>query len=145
QPLGIGDTVAGGTVDPAGLVDGLARAAVAAGATLHEGAAVDAITAGPPATLTIGASRVVADHVVLAMNAYTPALVPAGPDFTPRVTLGLCTAPLPPEVHAAIGLGAGLPFYTSDLPYLWGRPTRDGRLILGAGLVSMPARDAEVL
>jgi glycine/D-amino acid oxidase-like deaminating enzyme len=28
-----------------------------------------------------------------------------------------------------------MPFYTTDLPYLWGRVVADGRLILGAGLV----------
>lgn len=140
QPLGIGSTVPGGIVDPGALVDGLGRAAVAAGATLHEGAAVRALDAGPPTTLTVGTTRVVADQVVLAMNAFTPALVPAGDGFSPLLTLGLCTAPLPPAVHAEIGLGAGLPFYTSDLPYLWGRPMRDGSLVLGAGLVPISAR-----
>ena len=27
-----------------------------------------------------------------------------------------------------------MPFYTGDFPYLWGRATRDGRLVIGAGL-----------
>ena len=31
------------------------------------------------------------------------------------------------------------PFYTVDLPYLWGRVTRDGRLIFGAGLATAPS------
>lgn len=141
EPLGIATTVPGGTVDPAALVDGLARAAVAAGATIHEGAAVRGVEAGPPATLTVGATRVVADRVVLALNAFTPALVPAGHGFAATLTLGLCTAPLTAAVHAAIGLGAGLPFYTADLPYLWGRAMPDGRLVLGAGLVPMSPRE----
>jgi glycine/D-amino acid oxidase-like deaminating enzyme len=28
-----------------------------------------------------------------------------------------------------------MPFYTVDLPYLWGRVTAEGRLVFGAGLV----------
>ncbi|MCW5893251.1 MAG: FAD-binding oxidoreductase [bacterium] len=144
QPLGIATTVPGGTVDPAALVDGLARAAVAAGATVCEGARVVGVESGPPVTLALAdATRVVADHLVLALNAFTPALVPAGDGFAALLTLGLCTAPLPARVHDAIGLGAGLPFYTADLPYLWGRPTRDGSLILGAGLVPLSPHDPD--
>jgi glycine/D-amino acid oxidase-like deaminating enzyme len=33
------------------------------------------------------------------------------------------------------GLSAGIPFYTADLPYLWGRTTDDGRVVFGSGLV----------
>lgn len=144
EPLGIEATVAGGTVDPAALVGGLARAAVAAGATVCEGARVLGVDAGAPGALVLGGGRrIVADRIVLAMNAFTPALAPAGAGFASLLTLGLCTAPLPPAVHAEIGLGAGLPFYTSDLPYLWGRATRDGRLILGAGLVSIPPAEPD--
>jgi glycine/D-amino acid oxidase-like deaminating enzyme len=35
----------------------------------------------------------------------------------------------------AIGLAGGNPFYTVDLPYLWGLCRRDGSVIFGAGLV----------
>jgi glycine/D-amino acid oxidase-like deaminating enzyme len=35
----------------------------------------------------------------------------------------------------AIGLAGGNPFYTVDLPYLWGRCRRDGSVVFGAGLV----------
>ncbi len=33
-----------------------------------------------------------------------------------------------------IGLAGGIPFYTIDTPYLWGRLVGDGRIIFGAGL-----------
>jgi glycine/D-amino acid oxidase-like deaminating enzyme len=34
-----------------------------------------------------------------------------------------------------MGLADRTPFYTADLPYLWGRVVADGRLVFGAGLV----------
>ena len=35
----------------------------------------------------------------------------------------------------------GRPFYTVDLPYLWGRPLPDGGLLLGSGLVGARPRE----
>jgi glycine/D-amino acid oxidase-like deaminating enzyme len=35
---------------------------------------------------------------------------------------------------AATGLDKNMPFYTVDLPYLWGRPLEDGRIVFGSGL-----------
>jgi glycine/D-amino acid oxidase-like deaminating enzyme len=34
-----------------------------------------------------------------------------------------------------MGWGTRTPFYTLDLPYLWGRVTAEGRLVIGAGLI----------
>jgi glycine/D-amino acid oxidase-like deaminating enzyme len=45
------------------------------------------------------------------------------------------TEPLDNDTREAIGLSAGVPFYTADLPYLWGRSVDDGRAIFGSGLV----------
>jgi gamma-glutamylputrescine oxidase len=133
--LCVGDTVPGGTVDPGALVGGLARAATAAGATLHEDAAVDAVEAGRPVQVHGPRGTVVADQVVLALNAYTPALLDLPVRLDAALTLGVCTTPLDPAAIAALGLAGGRPFYTLDLPYLWGRTLADGRLLLGAGLV----------
>ena len=63
-----------GHLHPLAYALGLARAATAAGAALHEGAEVHAIDrgaqAGGPVTVRSGQGRVVADHVILACNGY---------------------------------------------------------------------------
>jgi gamma-glutamylputrescine oxidase len=139
--LATAGTVAGGTVDPGALVAGLARAAVAAGAALHERSAVRAVEPGRPVRLRTDAGCVVANHVVVALNAYTATLLSLPVRFETALTLAVCTEPLDPAATAALGLTDGVPFYTLDLPYLWGRTLRDGRLVLGAGLVAAPDDD----
>jgi gamma-glutamylputrescine oxidase len=133
--LCVADTVPGGTIDPGALVAGLGRAAVGAGATLHEHAAVHLLEPGAPARVQTARGTVLADHVVVALNAYTGTLLDLPVRFDAALTLGVCTTPLEPAAVAALGLTDGVPFYTLDLPYLWGRTMRDGRLVLGAGLV----------
>jgi len=122
----------GGALDPGKLVAGLARAALRTGAVVHQHAPVTAIEPGPPARLRVGERSISAERVVLAVNAFLPRFL-AGAGIRPALTLALATAPLAPDALAAIELGA-TPFYTADLPYLWGRATRDGRLVIGAGL-----------
>jgi glycine/D-amino acid oxidase-like deaminating enzyme len=129
--LCIDGTEAGGTVDPGALVGGLARAAVSAGATLHEHTAVARVERDG---VVLAHRTLSADHVILAVNAYTPALGALPVRMTPALTLALATAPLDDAALAALGLDPRMPFYTTDLPYLWGRVTADGRLVVGAGL-----------
>jgi hypothetical protein len=136
--LAIARTVPGGAVDPGALVAGLARAASAAGATIHPRCPVTRLEPGPPAVLRVGERSLVADHVVLALSAYTTELVTLPVEVHSALTLALATAPLDERTLDAIGLGGRMPFYTADLPYLWGRVTPDGRLIAGAGLVFPP-------
>jgi len=130
--------VPGGTVDPVALLQGLARAAVAAGATIHEHHAVTAIAPGRPSTLGVSGRTLTAEHVVLALNAYTPTLYESPKAIRAALTFALGTAPLPDAVIADLGLADGRPFYTADTPYLWGRTLSDGRLVLGAGLTFDP-------
>lgn len=73
----------GGLVDPgAGHLHplnyclGLARAAEAAGATIHEGTAVTGIEQGPKVRLTTPQGTVEAEHAILGANAYLENLVP---------------------------------------------------------------------
>jgi gamma-glutamylputrescine oxidase len=132
--LVIQETVPGGTLDPGKLLDGLARAALQGGATLHEYAPVTHLSGKAPIRLRIGDNEVRADHVVLGLNAYTPSLLPVGEDFHPALTLALCTKPLAPGTLEAIGLADRRPFYTVDMPFLWGRPLGKDRLIFGGGL-----------
>src|SRR4030095_14584075 len=78
---------------------------------------------------------------LFAIDAVPPALL-ARSDVRSALTLALATEPLPLPLLAEIGLGA-TPFYTTDLPYLWGRATWGGRLRIGAGLAFDPAGDLE--
>jgi gamma-glutamylputrescine oxidase len=143
--LCIEETVAGGTIDPGALVAGLARAAIRAGATLHEQAAVHGIEPGQPLRLRVGNGSLLANRALVALNAYTTTLLAIPVRLTPALTLAVCTDTLEPAAIAALGLSGGSPFYTLDLPYLWGRMTRDGRLVLGAGLVMNDDRDVAAL
>jgi glycine/D-amino acid oxidase-like deaminating enzyme len=57
------------------------------------------------------------------------------PSAQPKLTFAIAIAPLSRKRIAEIGLASGCPFYTADLPYLWGRVMRNGGLIFGSGLV----------
>ena len=139
------DRVPGGTLDPGALVAGLARAALDVGVTIHEHAAVDALRLGATAPIDVGGRALRCDRVVLATGALLGTLMPHVAGFRPALTLALATAPLPESVHAALGLADGRPFYTADLPYLWGRALRDGELVFGAGLVTAPEVPLQVV
>jgi gamma-glutamylputrescine oxidase len=139
--LWVEEVVPGGTLDPGRLLGGLARAVIEAGGSVVEGSTVQAITAGPPTKLVLSEGSLDAQHVVLALNAFTRGLVPEIEEIHPALTLALCTEPLDLERLSAIGLGQGTPFYTADLPYLWGRPLPDGRVIFGGGLAFDPSDD----
>jgi len=151
--LRVAGRAAGGTIDPGALVQGLARAALAAGARIHEGAPVRSIDRGPAPRLRVDDGELEAGHAVVAMNAYTPLLVPLTEAFHPALTLALCTEPLGDGVIETIGLSDEQSFYTLDFPYLWGRVLPDRRMIFGAGLLfdetgdlcRLRLRDAEAL
>jgi len=139
--------VPGGSVDPAKVVAGLARAAERAGAYVAERTEVVGVEFGEPLKLHIiqhrGRARkrktVLAKRLLIATNAGSVDL--AGGLFAgkepaePKLTFALATERLSRKQLQAIGLGSGRPFYTVDLPYLWGKITRDRRLIVGSGLV----------
>jgi len=71
-----------GQLHPLNYALGLAAAAEAAGAVLYEASPVTRLDTGSPAVLTTPAGRVVADHVILAGNAYLPDI---GPEVARRV------------------------------------------------------------
>lgn len=143
--LCVAGTERGGTVDAGALVGGLARAAVRAGATVHEHVAVTAIEAGPPVAVRTAGGVVRADHVVAAVGAWAPSLVALPAPIAPALTFALSTAPLSDAALEALGLGSRMPFYTTDLPYLWGRVLADGGVVFGAGLVHPPALDVRAI
>ncbi len=147
--------VPGGTVDPGKVVSGLARAAQKAGAQIVEHAEVmvidsasHAAAAGSDHPLALrvrlksarGANQktVHARQVLLTTNAASLHLTGLHNQAEPKLTLALATAPLTRGQLQATGLASRRPFYTTDLPYLWGRPLENNGYIFGAGLVPMP-------
>jgi len=137
--LSIADTVPGGTIDAGAVLAGLARAVLDAGGSIHEHHRVEALELGRRPSLHTARGTVVAERVVVATNAYLPALLALPIDLRPALTLAVATAPLGAAIRGEIGLR--LPFYTVDLPYLWGRELADGRLVFGSGLVFPAGRD----
>jgi gamma-glutamylputrescine oxidase len=136
-------SVPGGTIDPGALVRGLTQAVLDAGATIHEHCHVRRIEPGPPPRLHIANDVLSAAHVILATNAYTSALLSLPDGFEPALALAVCTERLEADELAAIGLAERMPFYTVDLPYLWGRPLDDGRVVFGSGLAFEANGDIE--
>ena len=139
--------VTGGTVDPGKTVAGLARAATKREAVLVEEAEVFKIEFENTVRLHVrrdlrGGKRekiVHAKKVLLATNA-------GGLDLAwqafgkhdsaePKLTFALATAPLTKKQTAAIGMASGRPFYSVDLPYLWGRMLKNRGMIFGSGLL----------
>jgi glycine/D-amino acid oxidase-like deaminating enzyme len=73
--------------------------------------------------------------VVFATNAFSLPLLGLQ-DWAGGVhTIAVATEPLADAVFDAMGWASRTPFYTLDLPYLWGRVTADGRAVIGAGLI----------
>jgi gamma-glutamylputrescine oxidase len=82
-------------------------------------------------------------YIVLALNAWTSALLPNASRIESSLTFACATEPLPPATLRAIGLDANIPFYTTDGPYLWGRTIADGRVIFGSQLLFGSAAELE--
>jgi glycine/D-amino acid oxidase-like deaminating enzyme len=145
-------TVPGGFIDPGKVVSGLARAAEHAGAQFVERAEVGAIEYSNPTRLRvlhrvrarIEQKEVCAGQILLATNAFSLELSGLHGATQPKLTLALATAPLTAAQLKAIGLSSRHPFYTVDLPYLWGRLLKSNGVVFGAGLVPMPASIASL-
>lgn len=132
--IGIARMVPGGDVEPGLLTAGLAQAAVAAGATIYEYRRATRLTLGDPPILEVDGIAIHPGLVIVALNAWTTAIVPRMPTVRSALTHACLTAPLDDTSLDAIGLGERIPFYTADTPYLWGRTCADGGIVFGAGL-----------
>ena len=145
-------TVPGGVVDPGKVVAGLARAAEKAGARIIERAEVQAIECTNPPCLCvrrkvrgcIQQEKIRASQVLLAVNAFSLGLSGLRGSTQSKLTLAMATAPLSLSQLKTIGLSSRRPYYTVDLPYLWGRLLDSNGLVFGAGLVPAPATIASL-
>jgi len=135
--LGVTREVPGGTIDPGKMVSGLARAAQQRGALIFESARVENLQHGEPAMLEVRGKQVRARCVLLATNAASLELSGLAKRAQAKFTMAVATEPIPEQRIRRLGLAAGKPFYTVDLPYLWGRVVYGNRVIFGSGLVHL--------
>jgi glycine/D-amino acid oxidase-like deaminating enzyme len=135
--LGVVSDVPGGGVDPGKLVSGLAQAAQRLGATVFDNARVENISYQHPLELEVAGKRVRAGQVLIATNAESLELGDLSAGAEPKFTLALATEPLTDAQLNDVGLSTQKPFYTVDMPYLWGRPLHRNQLIFGSGLVHL--------
>jgi gamma-glutamylputrescine oxidase len=128
---------AGGEIDrgaghlhPLNFALGLAAAAEAAGARIHEGARVTRIVQGDPARVETAAGHVTARHVVVACNGYLGGLVPeVAARVMPINNFIVATEPLGDRMPLAE------PVAVADSRFVvnYWRATPDGRILFGGG------------
>jgi glycine/D-amino acid oxidase-like deaminating enzyme len=135
--LRVSNQVPGGMIDPGKLVSGLGRAAEQRGARVYEQARVEHIEFGQPLALTVSGRKIRAQRILIATNALSLELSALEKIAEPKLTLALATEPLTESQQRETGLAQGKPFYTEDLPYLWGRQLSGNRAIFGSGLIDV--------
>ncbi len=138
-----------GSVQPALLVLGLARAAERAGARLIEGAEVRRVERRADGHLvTTAAGAVRARQVLVATNGYTGAAVPAlRRRVVPVGSYLIATSPLEPALAARLVPRGRVLSDTKHLLYYF-RLSPDGRMVFGGRAAFTPtaiARSAEIL
>jgi glycine/D-amino acid oxidase-like deaminating enzyme len=140
-PTRVAETQAGGVLDPVKLLNGLLVAAERAGARLIDGATVHRIESGPDGLVVSGDElRIGADRVVMAIDAvsWSTRYREWEPWEQRTLTVALQSEQVEPDLPDAIGLRARQPFYTRDLPLLWGRLLPDSTFMFGRELLPFP-------
>lgn len=135
--LRVVNEVPGGTLDAGKLASGLARAAHRLGAGIFENKRVEEIQWGDRPVVRLANGELRAEKILFATNALSTELSGLE-EAEPRLTLAVASEPLRDEQLREIGLAERKPFYTIDLPYLWGRVCRDNSITWGGGLVAAP-------
>jgi glycine/D-amino acid oxidase-like deaminating enzyme len=127
--------VPGGIVDPGKVVSGLARAAESNGALLFENSRVDRVDFEQPLQLSVGRKSLRTQKILFATNAQSLELAALEEEGEACLTLAIATETLTTKQLDLLGFASGKPFYTLDMPYLWGRLLHNNQLIFGSGLV----------
>ena len=128
--------VAGGTINPGKVVSGLARAAERLGVLLYERSGVQCVKFSAAVELHTKQGIIRAGKALFATNAYALELSGLRDRAEAKFTLAIATEELTGEAISALGLAERKPFYTVDMPYLWGRMLGSA-IIFGSGLVHM--------
>lgn len=121
-----------GHIHPLNFAIGLARAASAAGARIHEQSEVLALTPGAKAVLRTATGSVTVDHVILAGNGYIGGLEPSYPSrVMPINNFIVATEPL--GDRAAEVLAEPVAVADSNFVVNYWRMSEDNRLLFGGG------------
>ena len=127
--------IPGGAFDPRKFLAGLAEIVQRAEGQIFEHAPVtglDMETHGG-VRLTVAGHTVYAERAVFATNPWCLSLLGLRDQAEGVHTVAVATEPLADAIYDTIGWGTRTPFYTLDLPYLWGRVTADGCMVIGGG------------
>lgn len=126
----------GGAFDPRKFLAGVANIVQTAGGQIFEHAPVTGLDVERPGDvrLDIAGVHVYAGRVVFATNAFCLPLLGLQGRAGGVHTIAVATEPLSDAGLDAMGWSTRTPFYTLDLPYLWGRVTVDNRIVMGGGL-----------
>jgi glycine/D-amino acid oxidase-like deaminating enzyme len=129
--------IPGGAFDPRKFLAGLAEIVQRAGGQIFEHAPVTglAVEKRSSVRLTVAGKAVYAEHAVFATNPWCLSLLGLQDQAEGVHTVAVATEPLADAIYDAIGWASRTPFYTLDLPYLWGRVTADGCAVIGGGTV----------
>lgn len=125
-------------VDPARLCRGLRDAAVARGARVHEGTRVVQVE---PGRVVLEQGALSAEHVVVATNAFAPALGLMTGQVVPLYARALVTERLPAGVIEALGGTRRDAVIDARTFFHYHRLTNDGRLLLGGAPLRRRAFD----
>lgn len=122
----------GGTLDPGKYLAGLRRAVLDAGIELYEQTPVQEIREGARLRVRTPAGTVTTDRLVLATNAYTPALGLLRNTVYPLYDTLFETAPLTPEQSSALGWPGKEGIYTAHESLESYRLTARGTILGGS-------------
>jgi len=137
--LRVVNEVPGGTLDPGKMVEALARAAERLGAFIFENMRVEHVRwLDDGGELGFAGGKLRARKILLATNALSLDIAQLKRGMHPKLTLAATTAPIYDGRLEELGLAHRKPFYTNDLPYLWGRVCPNNSIVWGAGLVDPP-------
>ena len=133
--LRVVNEIPGGAFDPRKFLAGLAEIVQRAEGQIFEHAPVTGldIEKRRGVRLTVAGHAVYAERAVFATNPWCLSLLGLRDQAEGVHTVAVATEPLADATYDAIGWATRTPFYTLDLPYLWGRVTADGCAVIGGG------------
>jgi glycine/D-amino acid oxidase-like deaminating enzyme len=133
--LQVVSVVPGGAFDPRKFLAGLAEIVQRAKGHIFEHAPVTGLDRDRHGgiRLTVAGQAVCAERVVFATNPWCLSLLGLHDQAEGVHTVAVATEPLADAIYDTIGWATHTPFYTLDLPYLWGRVTADGCMVIGGG------------
>lgn len=124
---------AAASVQPGKLVRGLRRVALELGVRLYEGTPMTGLEEARPAVVSTPTGRIVADRVVLAINAWMARAFPQFERTVAIVSSDMIITEPRPDLLQRIGLTSGVTVLDSRIFVHYYHNTPDGRIMLGKG------------